>query len=201
MSQNVYIKSGEETRAFAFGPAQNMNLSPLANANSLPMYKESVFSTFQAYIKGTGAITGTCTFYGSNHNGTGRGIIITGKGRGVTANTTNGSPTLQANGVNFTQNLVGGEIRMLNVPAGTTVSAVAANGLSLTMSGNATATAMNEVMFFDNLWCATVLATITLSGSGNQSDGFTTQAPWRFVQARWTNLTGTLTETGVLMGV
>jgi len=47
-------------------------------------------------------------------------------------------------------------------------------------------------------WVA--LGTITLSGTTSASDGFTTQAPWRFVRAVVTNLTGTGAVCSVLMG-
>lgn len=50
-------------------------------------------------------------------------------------------------------------------------------------------------------WCTTVLGTITLNGTNTSSDGFTTQAPWAFVRARVTAISGTGATVQVLMGV
>lgn len=50
-------------------------------------------------------------------------------------------------------------------------------------------------------WCSTALGTITLSGTTSSSDGFTTQAPWKFVRARVTAISGTGATINVLMGV
>jgi hypothetical protein len=54
---------------------------------------------------------------------------------------------------------------------------------------------------FANNWCATAMGTITLSGTTTSSDGFTTQAPWRYVRASVTNITGTGAIVSALMGV
>jgi hypothetical protein len=48
---------------------------------------------------------------------------------------------------------------------------------------------------------ATVLGTITLSGTTSASDGFTTAAPWKYVRARVTAITGTGATAQVYMGV
>jgi len=50
-------------------------------------------------------------------------------------------------------------------------------------------------------WCATVLGTITLSGTTTDNDGFTTTAPWKYVRARVTAISGTGATVTVLMGV
>ena len=50
-------------------------------------------------------------------------------------------------------------------------------------------------------WCSTALGTITLSGTTSSSDGFTTQAPWKFARARVTAVTGTGATVYVNMGV
>jgi len=54
----------------------------------------------------------------------------------------------------------------------------------------------------DNVyWCATPLGTITLSGTTSHSDGFTTTAPWKYVRARVTAVSGTGATVTVNMGV
>jgi len=39
--------------------------------------------------------------------------------------------------------------------------------------------------------CSTVLGTITLTGTTVNADGFTTSAPWKYVRARVTAISGT----------
>ena len=54
----------------------------------------------------------------------------------------------------------------------------------------------------DNLyWCTTPLATITLSGTTSSADGFTTTAPWKYVRARVTAISGTGATVNVIAGV
>lgn len=50
-------------------------------------------------------------------------------------------------------------------------------------------------------WCSTPLGTITLSGTTSSSDGFTTTAPWKYVRARVTAISGTGATVVCLMGV
>lgn len=49
--------------------------------------------------------------------------------------------------------------------------------------------------------CATALGTISLSGTTSASDGFTTDAPWKFIRARTTAISGTGATVVVLKGV
>lgn len=49
--------------------------------------------------------------------------------------------------------------------------------------------------------CTTVLNTITLSGTTATSDGFATTASWKYVRARVTAVTGTISSIYVKMGV
>jgi hypothetical protein len=50
-------------------------------------------------------------------------------------------------------------------------------------------------------WNTTPLGTITLSGTTANADGFTTNAPWKYVRARVTAITGTGATVVVNMGV
>lgn len=47
----------------------------------------------------------------------------------------------------------------------------------------------------------TVMGTITLSGTTSHSDGFTSDAPWKYVRAVTSNVTGTNATVNVLMSV
>jgi hypothetical protein len=54
----------------------------------------------------------------------------------------------------------------------------------------------------DNVnWNVTPLGTITLSGTTAVADGFTTTAPWKYVRARITAVSGTISSIYVKMGV
>jgi hypothetical protein len=208
-SQAVYIKSGEQPRSFYFGNAAAQTAKTTTVQASQPMYKESVYSSFQAILTGTGALTATVTIQATNDDNTGRGYVFgNDNAPGSLVTTTNASATLASASVTFTAEMVGMSIVAPGVPAGTTVTAVATGGASLTMSATATASATVQANFFANNWLATVLGTITLSGTGSGagtlngvSDGLTTIAPWRYVRMNVTALTGTgATVTGV-MGV
>ncbi|CAB4120864.1 hypothetical protein UFOVP2_36 [uncultured Caudovirales phage] len=206
MPSAVYIKSGDQPRAFAFGNSVAPALTTTSNQSTLPIYKESVYSSFQAVVRGTGAITATATIQVSNDDNTGRGFCP-GNDKsfapGFVVNTTNASATLASPASQFTQAMVGAVIACPGVPVGTTVSSVAAGGVSLTMSANATVTTTTGVQasLFDSLWVATALGTITLSGTTVVTDGFTTAAPWRYVRGVFTNITGTGATASLLMGV
>lgn len=200
-AQAVYIKSGDQPRQFAWGSQQSPSYSVAAAQSSLPLYKESVCSTFQAIAVGTGAVTATVTLRVTNDDNTGRGFVPQGANApSWPVTTANASTTLTANGQQFTQALVGATISAPGVPIGTTVSSIAAGGAALTMSAAATASSNVQCGFFANNWCATALGVITISGTGGGTDGFTTSAPWRYVQAIVSGLAN-VTGVQVLMGV
>lgn len=68
-------------------------------------------------------------------------------------------------------------------------------------TGAVTATVVIDGSNDGTNWCSTVLGTITLSGTTTNSDGFTTTAPWKYVRARVTAISGTSATVTVLMGV
>lgn len=72
---------------------------------------------------------------------------------------------------------------------------------TVTGTGAVTATVVIEVSLDNTNWVATPLGTITLSGTTSASDGFTTDAPWKYVRARVTAITGTGAGVTVDMGV
>lgn len=116
--ENVRISSGRVYQLFGTG----LN----ADGNGEGTYKDSPYSTFQATVTGTGAVTATVTIQCTNQ---------------VNAS---GEPTN---------------------------------------------------------WCTTPLGTIVLTGTTSTSDGFTTAAPWKYVRAVLSNLTGTGAVATCTMGV
>ena len=72
---------------------------------------------------------------------------------------------------------------------------------TVTGTGAVTATVLIEGSNDGVYWCSTPLATITLSGTTSSSDGFTTQAPWKFIRANATSISGTGANIQVYMGV
>lgn len=203
-AQNFQLKSGEQTRWFAFGPkgTSPQTVTTTTNQTSQPLYKESPYSCFQATVQGTGAVTATVNFKVTNDDNTGRGYIFNGgSGPGTQITTTSGSATTSAPPGTFNSTHVGAVIYAAGVPTGTTVSSIVAAGAGVVMSANATASATVQADFFDTRWVATVLGTITLNGTTQTTDGFTTTSPWRYVQAIVSNVTGTSATVSVLMGV
>lgn len=63
---DVFIKSGEQPRYFAFSGVN----STAAIAASSPIYKESPYGAFQAIVTGTGTVTATVLIQVSNETDT-----------------------------------------------------------------------------------------------------------------------------------
>jgi hypothetical protein len=73
---------------------------------------------------------------------------------------------------------------------------------TVTGTGAVTATVDIEVSNDGTNWLDTVAGTITLSGTTTHSDGFTTtSAPWKYVRANVTAISGTSASVDVVMGV
>ena len=68
-------------------------------------------------------------------------------------------------------------------------------------TGAVTATVVIDVSNDGTNWVATPMGTITLSGTTSSSDGFTSSAPWKYVRARVTAISGTGATVTVVMGV
>jgi len=68
-------------------------------------------------------------------------------------------------------------------------------------SGTVTATIVIECSNDGLYWCSTPLGTIVLSGTTFNSDGFITQAPWKYVRAKVTAISGTSAAVYVVMGI
>jgi len=71
----------------------------------------------------------------------------------------------------------------------------------VTGTGAVTATVNIEVSNDGTNWVATPMGTITLSGTTSASDGFTSAAPWKWVRANVTAISGTGATVVVKMGV
>lgn len=202
-SQAVYLKSGDQPRAFSFGSPTVPVTAITANQASFPVYKEAVYSTFQAIVLGTaGAQTATVTIQCSNDDNTGRGFVPPGNSApGFWITTSSGTTAITSPQQQFTQALVGALVYCAGVPAGTTIATVTNAGAAV-LSGNASATSAGvQAGLYGVNWCSTPLGTITLSGTLTATDGFTSMAPWRYVRANVTNITGTGASATVLMGV
>lgn len=103
-----------------------------------------------------------------------------------------------------------------NIPTGKTYNGVTVNTTGatkykdspfatyqavLTGTGPITGTVNIQVSNDGVSWNTTALGTITLSSTGPSSDGFTSTAPWKYVRAVLSNLTGTNAAVYVLQGV
>lgn len=70
MSTNVYLKSGEQPRYFAFSGGVTGATGATASA---AIYKESPYSTFQVIVNGGGTVGATVGIQVSNEEATGQG--------------------------------------------------------------------------------------------------------------------------------
>ena len=68
-------------------------------------------------------------------------------------------------------------------------------------TGTVYATISIEVSNDGTTWCSTPMGTITLSGTTSSADGFTSEAPWKYVRANVTAISGTGATAQVYMGV
>lgn len=71
----------------------------------------------------------------------------------------------------------------------------------VTGTGTVSATISIQVSNDGVTWCTTPMGTITLSGTTSAADGFTSQAPWKYIRANVTAISGTGATAQVLMGV
>lgn len=104
-----------------------------------------------------------------------------------------------------------GTVRNMYVEPGTTTTATSivcykdspytTFQANVTGTGAVTATVVIDVSNDGTYWCSTVMGTITLSGTTSSTDGFTSAAPWKFVRARVTAISGTGATVQVYMGV
>ena len=213
-ASGVKILSGDVPKYFNFGTPQTPITSITANGNSLALYKESPYSSFQmtCYSSTLGALTATVNIQVSND-------LMTGQGYSISCGTTASSTTVtssQGFSGGFAQNQIlnqapqGIQVGMLvsgpGITPGTYVASISSSS-GIVLSANATATQSNVgLQFYNVAWNTTALGTITLSGTTSAtapilSDGFTTTAPWRYCRAVVTNITGTGATVQVLMGV
>ena len=212
-ASGVKIMSGDLPKYFNFGTPQTPVTSITANGNSLALYKETPYSSFQmtCYSSTFGALTATVNIQVSNDLMSGQGIAIQCQ---TTVSTTVTSSGLFSGGMAQNQILnqapQGIQVGMLvvgpGIPAGTYVASIT-NASTIVLSAAATAVQSNVgIQFYNVAWNTTALGTITLSGTTSAtapilSDGFTTTAPWRYCRAVVTNITGTGATVQVLMGV
>lgn len=68
-------------------------------------------------------------------------------------------------------------------------------------TGAVSATVVIECSLDNVNWCQTALGTITLSGTNSASDGFTTNASWKYIRARISAVSGTSATVNVDTGV
>ena len=106
--------------------------------------------------------------------------------------------------------------KVVNVPvngaATTTTTATTGNGIykdspytaiqaNVVGTGAVTATVVIDCSNDGINWNTTALGTISLSGTTSAADGFTTTAPWKYIRARVTAISGTGATVNCLAGV
>jgi hypothetical protein len=210
---DVRIRSGE-AKVFPWG--NTAATTATANQNSLPIYKEAPWTSYQAICTSTtfGALAATVDIQVSDDIWTGTGFIVnnvtlTNSSSVITVTASQfGGGTEQLNDLFSPPVAVGMIVVGPGIPIGTYVATVTNNNsitLSANVTGLATSPTVGSVRFFQTNWLATSMGTITLTGTTSATapsltDGFTTVAPWKFVRAALTNISGTGATVSVLMG-
>jgi hypothetical protein len=138
------------------------------------------------YLSGTGVANNTCIVAQLTGTPGGTGTYQ------VNISQTVGSTTVTASG--------SGPAKYKDSPYSTFQATVTGTGA---VTATVVIDASNEPpnTSFGQNWIGTVLGTITLSGTTSASDGFTTFAPWKYIRARVTEVSGTGAVVTATMGV
>lgn len=186
----VKLVCGQQPQYFSYATPLN---SPTVNqttvvAFSNPIPKDGIYATYQASITGTGAQTATVLVQATNDPYTaGQDDLAARKFQNFAMGTTSGSAAVTQFNAYFRPDQTGNQVYAAGVPNGTTFTYVSPT--TGTLSANATATGTPQTRFQANKWV--LLGTVTLSGTGEASDGFATASAWKWTRMNVTALTGT----------
>jgi len=198
--ETVKVVCGQQAQYFTFASPPNAPpvLSTTATAFSAPMPKDGIYATYQGTVTGTGAQSATIIVQATNDPySAGQDDIVNRKWQNIQINTTNASTAVTSPDGSFRPDQTGNQVYATGVPNGTTFTYVSAS--SGTLSANATATQTRVAARFQaNKWVT--LATISLSGTAEASDGFATVSAWKWVRANVSAITGTNATVQVIQG-
>jgi CHASE2 domain-containing sensor protein len=201
--ETVKLVCGQQPVFYTFATPPNappVYTTTTATTYSAPMPKDGIYSTHQAMVDGTGAVTATVLIHGTNDPYTaGQNDIANLKFQNININTTNASATvtlMRPTEGYFRPDQTGNQVYATGVPNGTTFTYVSPT--SGTLSANATATGTVPARFQANKWV--LLGTITLTGTNEASDGFTTASSWKWTRASVTAVTGTGAAVRIVQG-
>lgn len=203
-ASSVNIKSGDQTRLFQWPSSLGPVYSTTVNGASVPLFKESIYSTFQAIITTTGGTpAAVVNVQVTNDDNSGRGYVMNSNNNtpGTRINVTNASTTATFPEGNLTPAMTGATVIAINaagIPIGTTITYVSPT--QGTLSNAATVTAVGlDVVLYANIWNVTALGTITLAANGG--DGVGSAVPWRYVRMLLSGIGGTNAAVSGNMGV
>lgn len=195
----VKLVCGQQPQYYSFATPPNAPpiLATTAIAISSPIPKDGIYATYQASVTGTGTVGTTALVQCTNDPYTaGQDDIANRKFQNFAMGTTTGSAAVtQANGY-FRPDQTGNQVYAAGVANGTTFTY--STPTTGTLSANATATATVQARFQANKWVT--LGTITLTGTTEASDGFTTAAAWKWTRVNVTAISGTGASVQVIQG-
>jgi hypothetical protein len=212
MAESVSLACGELPRYFNFAVANAATPSPApvnyftgaTSGVSLPLYKERIYSTFQAssWLIAGGAVTATVGIQGTNDPKTAVGAPFA-------LGCTNGSATVSSGGLfggyynpvtnQWVDAVMVGDTVWVNGQT-LTVTAIASIN-SMTLSANVTATGSLNAMIFGQLWSMTTAVTLTPAGTNYGAADATLVSAHRWLRASLSALTSAVTFVQVQMGV
>lgn len=162
--------------------------STTAIAFSAPIPKDGIYATYELTVTGTGTVGATGTFQATNDPFTGgQDDIANRKFQNLQLGTTSTSTAVTSFENRFRPDQTGNQVYAAGVPNGTTFTYVSAS--TGTLSAAATATATVPARFQANKWV--LLGTVTLTGTTEAADGFTTVASWKWTRVNVTAVSGT----------
>lgn len=198
MDTNQLVNAGL-VQYYSFATPLN---SPSVNSTttvqvSNPIPKDGIYATYQAAVSGTGTVGATVLIQCTNDPYTaGQNDFQNQKFQNFAMGTTNASTAVtQANGY-FRPDQTGNQVYAAGVANGTTFTYVSAT--TGTLSAAATATGAPQTRFQANKWV--LLGTITLTGTGEASDGFATASSWKWTRATVSAVSGTAASVQVIQG-
>jgi hypothetical protein len=212
MAESVSLACGEIPRYFNFAAPTAASPSPqpinyftgATTGLSQPIYKERIYSTFQAasWLVAGGAVTATVNIQGTNDPKTAVGAPFA-------LGCTNGSATVTSGGLfggyynpvtnQWVEAVMVGDTVWVNGQT-LTVTAIASIN-SMTLSANVTATGSLNSTIFGQLWSMTTAVTMTPAGTNFGAADATLVSAHRWVRANLTALTSAVTFVQVQMGV
>lgn len=197
MTDTVRLTTGGQPQRFPWNlPGTAPVTSTLSNSNSQPIPKDGTYSTYTCAVKGTsGTVSATVVIQATDDPHTAGAddpSFNPPQRNNFRINTTNTSTAITTTGGEplFRPDMDGDEVYAAGVTVGTTMTYVSPTSATLSAAASATSPVVGvQARFQDIDWV--LLATVTLTGTKRNADGFSTAANWRWVRGVVSAISGT----------